>query len=246
MERVVDPEDGVAPAGPVPGYRVAGKTGTAQRVGAECGCYDGTFTVSFAGFAPADDPRFTIYVVIQNPRNGGGGGSVAGPVVLQADGLHAAPLRRRPTDRTQPTRPPRRVVRPRPPGGHWSRWRADSTRPERPAAHPARRPGGVAAAHDRDARRPATRASCVTGLTLSSQRVRPGDLYAALPGARAHGIDFAGEARRRRRGRGADRPARARPSAPGRRTAARRRASRGGCSAGWPPGSTASRRRRCG
>ena len=79
MERVVDPEVGVAPGAAVPGYRVAGKTGTAQRVGAECGCYDGTDTVSFAGFAPADDPRFTIYVVVQNPRNGGGGGSVAGP-----------------------------------------------------------------------------------------------------------------------------------------------------------------------
>ena len=79
MELVTDPEEGTAPAAGVPGYRVAGKTGTAQRVGEECGCYDGTFTVSFAGFAPADDPRFTIYVVVQNPRNGGGGGSVAGP-----------------------------------------------------------------------------------------------------------------------------------------------------------------------
>jgi len=79
MERVVDPDVGVAPAAAVPGYRVAGKTGTAQRVGEQCGCYDGTFTVSFAGFAPADDPRFTIYVVVQNPGNGGGGGSVAGP-----------------------------------------------------------------------------------------------------------------------------------------------------------------------
>lgn len=79
MERVIDPEVGVAPSAAVPGYRVAGKTGTAQRVGARCGCYDGTFTVSFAGFAPADKPRFTIYVVVQNPRNGGGGGSVAGP-----------------------------------------------------------------------------------------------------------------------------------------------------------------------
>ncbi len=79
MERVVDPEAGVAPAAQVPGYVVAGKTGTAQAVGAECGCYDGTFTVSFAGFAPADDPRFTVYVVVKNPRNGGGGGSVGGP-----------------------------------------------------------------------------------------------------------------------------------------------------------------------
>ena len=79
MERVLDPEVGVAPAAAVPGYRVAGKTGTAQAVGDACGCYDGTFNVSFAGFAPADKPRFTIYVVVKNPRNGGGGGSVAGP-----------------------------------------------------------------------------------------------------------------------------------------------------------------------
>jgi cell division protein FtsI (penicillin-binding protein 3) len=79
MERVVDPDAGVAPRAQVPGYVVAGKTGTAQRVGPVCGCYNGEFTVSFGGFAPADDPRFTIYVVVQNPRNGGGGGSVAGP-----------------------------------------------------------------------------------------------------------------------------------------------------------------------
>ena len=79
MERVVDPEAGVAPSAQVPGYRVAGKTGTAQRVGPRCGCYNNTFTVSFAGFAPADKPRFTVYVVVQVPRNGGGGGSVAGP-----------------------------------------------------------------------------------------------------------------------------------------------------------------------
>ncbi len=79
MERVVDPDAGVAPAAQIAGYRVAGKTGTAQRVGPLCGCYNGTFTVSFAGFAPADKPRFTVYVVVQNPRNGGGGGSVAGP-----------------------------------------------------------------------------------------------------------------------------------------------------------------------
>ena len=86
MERVVDPEAGVAPGAQVPGYRVAGKTGTAQRVGEECRCYDGTFTVSFAGFAPADDPRFTVYVVVQNPRNGGGGGSVAGPAFSKITG----------------------------------------------------------------------------------------------------------------------------------------------------------------
>lgn len=78
MEQVVKPDVGVAPGAQVPGYRVAGKTGTAQRVDPECGCYDGSYTVSFAGFAPADDPRFTIYVVVHEP-DAGGGGSVGGP-----------------------------------------------------------------------------------------------------------------------------------------------------------------------
>ncbi len=80
MEAVTDPEEGTAPLAAIEGYRVAGKTGTAQRVGADGLGYDGTFTVSFAGFAPADDPRFLVYVVIHDPRNGGGGGTVGGPV----------------------------------------------------------------------------------------------------------------------------------------------------------------------
>ncbi|WP_300676766.1 penicillin-binding protein 2 [Nocardioides sp.] len=78
MERVVDPKTGTAPKAQVAGYRVAGKTGTAQR--AVNGRYDGSLTVSFAGFAPADNPRFTVYVMIQNPKTNKGGGSNAGPV----------------------------------------------------------------------------------------------------------------------------------------------------------------------
>jgi cell division protein FtsI (penicillin-binding protein 3) len=80
MEKVVDPEDGVAPAAQVPGYLVAGKTGTAQRVDPVCGCYDGSNTVSFGGFAPADQPRFTVYAVVHAPKVDGGGGSITGPV----------------------------------------------------------------------------------------------------------------------------------------------------------------------
>lgn len=83
MEAVVDPDGGTAPLAGIPGYRVAGKTGTAQRANQACGCYDGTVTVSFAGFAPADDPRFAVYVVVHNPRNGGGGGTVAAPAFRQ-------------------------------------------------------------------------------------------------------------------------------------------------------------------
>jgi cell division protein FtsI (penicillin-binding protein 3) len=77
MEAVTGPR-GTAPLAAIPGYRVAGKTGTSERADSRCGCYRGT-TVSFAGFAPADKPRFLTYVVIQQP-DGGGGGSTGGPV----------------------------------------------------------------------------------------------------------------------------------------------------------------------
>ncbi len=52
MERVLDPIEGVAPLAAVPGYRIAGKTGTAQRVADKCGCYDGSHTASFVGLRP--------------------------------------------------------------------------------------------------------------------------------------------------------------------------------------------------
>jgi cell division protein FtsI (penicillin-binding protein 3) len=81
MELVTTEGVGTAPGAGIPGYRVAGKTGTAQEVGGACNCYaDGGLAVSFAGFAPADDPRFTVYVVIKHPKDGASGGGTAGPV----------------------------------------------------------------------------------------------------------------------------------------------------------------------
>ncbi len=71
-------EGGTAVAAAIPGYRVAGKTGTARRV--VDGRYDGSYTASFVGFAPADAPRLAIAVSIQAPHNGYYGGAVAGPV----------------------------------------------------------------------------------------------------------------------------------------------------------------------
>lgn len=73
----------------------------------------------------------------------------------------------------------------------------DPTRPARPTAVPL---AGLAALLERAggarlAGAPVGSAAA-TGVTLSSDRTRPGDLYAALPGARAHGADFAGAARR--------------------------------------------------
>jgi len=81
MMEAVTGEGGTAPLAAIPGYRVAGKTGTAQRVDPETGRYiDGERTISFAGFAPADEPRFMTYVVLDNPSDGSFGGTAAAPV----------------------------------------------------------------------------------------------------------------------------------------------------------------------
>ena len=78
MESVVS-SIGTAPEAAIPGYRVAGKTGTAQRVDESCHCYRG-YTASFIGFAPADKPRYVISVTIQGPRGIHWGGTLGGPV----------------------------------------------------------------------------------------------------------------------------------------------------------------------
>lgn len=94
MESVVA-ANGTAPEAAIPGYRVAGKTGTAQRVDESCHCYRG-YTASFIGFAPADKPRYVISVTIQGPKGIHWGGTLGGPVfkkvmsfVLQS--RHVAP-----------------------------------------------------------------------------------------------------------------------------------------------------------
>ncbi len=80
LESVVEDEEGTGTKAAIPGYRVAGKTGTANRVDPELGRYKG-YTASFAGFAPADDPRITVYCAIQNPTKGSYfGGQICGPI----------------------------------------------------------------------------------------------------------------------------------------------------------------------
>jgi cell division protein FtsI (penicillin-binding protein 3) len=70
---------GTAPKAQVPGYRVAGKTGTAHKL--EGGSYVNKFVASFVGFAPASSPRLIIAVMIDEPSGGQYyGGSVAAPV----------------------------------------------------------------------------------------------------------------------------------------------------------------------
>ena len=92
MESVVS-ASGTAPSAAIPGYRVAGKTGTAQRIDDTCGCYRG-YTASFIGFAPADKPAYVISVTIQDPKGLHWGGYLGGPVfkkvmsfVLQTKGI---------------------------------------------------------------------------------------------------------------------------------------------------------------
>ncbi|MDC0741533.1 penicillin-binding protein [Polyangium mundeleinium] len=66
----------------IPGFRVAGKTGTAQKIDPATGRYTDThYVASFVGFVPADKPRLVIAVVLDEPLGGTyGGGSVAAPV----------------------------------------------------------------------------------------------------------------------------------------------------------------------
>jgi len=78
MESVVS-KDGTAPTAAIPGYRVAGKTGTAMRYNSACSCYSG-YTASFIGFAPADQPKYVVSVTIQDPKGMHWGGVLAGPV----------------------------------------------------------------------------------------------------------------------------------------------------------------------
>ena len=79
METAVLP-GGTAPKAQVIGYRVAGKTGTAHKLGVGGYAAD-RYVASFVGMAPASDPRLIIAVMIDEPSNGQYyGGAVAAPV----------------------------------------------------------------------------------------------------------------------------------------------------------------------
>ncbi len=84
LEQVVsDQEKGTGKNAYIEGYRVAGKTGTAQKV--EKGIYSTTkFVVSFIGYAPVDNPKIVVYIVVDEPNDPlVGGGKVAAPAFQQ-------------------------------------------------------------------------------------------------------------------------------------------------------------------
>ena len=79
LEGVVTSGTGTKAA--IPGFRVAGKTGTAQKVDPRTGAYSSALSVgSFVGFVPADSPRLAMIVVIDEPQGEAWGGVVAAPV----------------------------------------------------------------------------------------------------------------------------------------------------------------------
>jgi len=71
---------GTAPKAAIPGFTVAGKTGTAQYSDGKTTYADGVYTTSFAGFAPADSPRYVTYVVLHDPKQGRSGATTAMPI----------------------------------------------------------------------------------------------------------------------------------------------------------------------
>ena len=84
LEMAVQP-GGTAPKAQIPGYRVAGKTGTAHKL--EGGVYANKYVSAFVGFAPVSDPRLIVAVMIDEPSAGKHyGGEVAAPVFAQVMG----------------------------------------------------------------------------------------------------------------------------------------------------------------
>ncbi|WP_083562231.1 peptidoglycan D,D-transpeptidase FtsI family protein [Mycobacterium malmoense] len=76
-------QQGTGPAAGVPGYQMAGKTGTAQQINPGCGCYfDDVYWITFAGMATVDNPRYVIGIMMDNPERNADG----------APGHSAAPL----------------------------------------------------------------------------------------------------------------------------------------------------------
>jgi cell division protein FtsI (penicillin-binding protein 3) len=92
---------GTAPKAQVPGYRVAGKTGTAHKL--EGGVYANKYVSAFVGFAPVSDPRLIIAVMIDEPSAGKHyGGEVAAPVFSGVMGSALRSLGVAPDDMPKP------------------------------------------------------------------------------------------------------------------------------------------------
>jgi membrane peptidoglycan carboxypeptidase len=79
VEAVVD-EGGSGTLAEIPGYTVAGKTGTAQVIGPSGSYADGGYIASFVGYVPATKPAFAMIALIRGPKKEHYGGRVAAPL----------------------------------------------------------------------------------------------------------------------------------------------------------------------
>jgi cell division protein FtsI (penicillin-binding protein 3) len=108
LEMAVGP-DGTAPGARIPGYRVAGKTGTAYKL--KNGQYVRDYMASFVGFAPVSDPRIVVAVMIDEPSGEHYGGVVAAPVFAQITAATLLTLQVAPDGPMEPTSAPLLALR---------------------------------------------------------------------------------------------------------------------------------------
>jgi cell division protein FtsI/penicillin-binding protein 2 len=98
-------KQGTASQAAVPGYQVAGKTGTAQKYNVETKKYfKNRYTVSFAGMLPAQKPAFVCVVVVDDPQTdkvARYGGTIAGPIFAKAAERIARHMHLTPTEAIQ-------------------------------------------------------------------------------------------------------------------------------------------------
>lgn len=101
LESVVG-EGGTATNAGIPGYRVGGKTGTAQIINDGTGRYSNEVIASFVGMVPADNPRLVVGVFISQPQNGRYGGELGAPVFKKVSSYTLGALKIPPTGSKAP------------------------------------------------------------------------------------------------------------------------------------------------
>src|SRR5213596_3526733 len=116
--RGVVSDSGTAAAATVPGFTIAGKTGTAQKVDPRGGYEEGKYVVSFAGYLPAEHPEFVGLVVLDGAHTNkpelNYGGLVAGPIFSRVAEQAARYLDLQPHDEIRKALPVERVEKPKP------------------------------------------------------------------------------------------------------------------------------------
>lgn len=91
-------QQGTAPAAALAGYQIAGKTGTGQQIDPACGCYSNSqYWITFAGMLPAQDPRFVVGIVLDNPDGGTSAAPLFHDIVSYLAQHHQIPVSPRPS-----------------------------------------------------------------------------------------------------------------------------------------------------